>query len=201
MIPQEYIQELIGNIDIVDFINAEIGLLKGRGGNYLGKCPFHKANDAKSSDSFTVSRKKRFFHCFGCRAHGSVIQFCIQYKSLGFVEAVDFLADKAGMPAPSMIPSKAQVLEILSEKSRALELASEYYRRQLRSSPPTIDFLKAAGISGSTAKKFKLGYAPKGWDSLKAVFGENYEEVCLGVDLAVKKDKGHLYDRFRERLR
>ena len=199
MIPQEYIDEILNRIDIVDLISAEISLSKG-GVNYIGKCPFHKSSDEKSNGSFTVSRKKRFYHCFGCGAHGSAIQFCIQYKGLGFVDAVDFLATKAGLPPPSMRPNKAQVLENLSEKSQALERAANYYRQQLRISPQTIEFLKSAGISGATAGKFKLGYAPKGWQSLQIAFGANYETVCLDAGLAVKTDKGRVYDRFRERL-
>jgi DNA primase catalytic core len=199
MIPQEYIDEILNKIDIVDLISAEISLSKG-GANYFGTCPFHRSSGEKSNGSFTVSPKKRFYHCFGCGAHGSVIQFCIQYKGLGFVDAVDFLAARAGLPPPSMRPSKAQVLETFSEKSQALERASDYYRQQLRISSQTIEFLKTAGISGITAGKFKLGYAPKGWQSLQAAFGTSYEPTCLDAGLAIKTDKGHVYDRFRERL-
>lgn len=104
MIPQEYIDELIKKIDLVSLIGAELHLSKV-GANYSGACPFHKSNSEKSSGSFTVSPKKRVYHCFACGAHGSAIGFCMEYKGLGFVEAVDFLAAKAGMPAPSMTPS------------------------------------------------------------------------------------------------
>jgi DNA primase len=199
MIPQEYIKELLDKIDIVNLISSDVSLSKG-GANYFGTCPFHKSSGEKSNGSFTVSPRKRFYHCFACNAHGSAIQFCMAYKGLGFVEAVGFLATKAGLPAPSMMPSKAKVVESISEKSQALERAAEYYRQQLRSSLQTIEFLKTAGISGATAGKFKLGYAPKEWHSLEAVFGKDYETTCLDIGLAVKTDKGRVYDRFRERL-
>ncbi|GEM_PF-6508511 len=199
MIPQEYIDELIKKIDIVSLIGAELHLSKV-GANYSGACPFHKSSSEKSSGSFTVSPKKRFYHCFACGAHGSAIGFCMEYKGLGFVEAVDFLAAKAGMPAPSMTPSKTKVFESISEQSHTLELAAEYYRQQLRNSQKTIDFLKVAKISGVTAKNFKLGYASTDWHSLETVFGKNYETACLDVGLVVKSEKGRVYDRFRDRL-
>ena len=88
MIPDSFIQELLGRVDIVDVVERHVPLKKA-GANYSACCPFH----SEKTPSFTVSPSKQFYHCFGCGMHGSAIGFVMQYSGLGFVEAVEELAE------------------------------------------------------------------------------------------------------------
>ena len=116
LIPQDFIQELLGRVDIVDVVGRSVQLKKA-GANYKGLCPFH----TEKSASFTVSPSKQFYHCFGCGAHGSAIGFLMEHAALGFPEAVRELAREAGMEVP-----QAQGDE--SEQRRAAEQRSHKAR-------------------------------------------------------------------------
>ena len=97
MIPQDFVDDLLAKTDIVDVIDQYVPLKKG-GANYMACCPFHK----EKSPSFSVSPSKQFYHCFGCGAHGSAIGFVMEHQGLGFVEAVQLLADRVGMSVPNV---------------------------------------------------------------------------------------------------
>jgi DNA primase len=194
-IPRQFIDELMLRSDIVEVIDARVPLKKG-GKDYKACCPFHQ----EKSPSFTVSADKQFYHCFGCGAHGSVIGFLMEYERMSFVEAVEELARRAGME----IPKEARAFE--SEPSTDLlelmRVAAGFYRAQLRDFQPAIDYLKRRGITGEVARDFELGYAPESWDSLVRALGkdEHAREAMVRAGLAVKKDGGGYYDRFRGRV-
>ena len=103
MIPDSFIQELLARVDIVDVVERYVQLKKA-GANYQACCPFH----SEKTPSFTVSPTKQFFHCFGCGAHGSAIGFVMQYAGLGFVDAVEELANSLGMPVPREVGAHSQ---------------------------------------------------------------------------------------------
>src|SRR3990167_5383528 len=94
-IPQQFIDELMTRVDIIDVIDARVPLKKG-GRDYMACCPFHN----EKSPSFSVSQTKQFYHCFGCGAHGTAIGFLMEYDHLGFVEAVQELAGRVGLTVP-----------------------------------------------------------------------------------------------------
>ena len=95
MIPQSFIQDLLARVDVVDVVGRYVQLKKA-GQNLLGLCPFHN----EKSPSFTVSPSKQFYHCFGCGAHGSAIGFLMEYRGLGYVDAIRELAQQAGVSVP-----------------------------------------------------------------------------------------------------
>lgn len=204
MIPQSFIQDLLNRVDIVDVVGRYVQLKKG-GANFMGLCPFHN----EKSPSFTVSPTKQFYHCFGCGAHGTAIGFLIEYSGLGFVEAVKDLAQGVGMLVPDedRLPP-AQRAEVQA-KSLALtdvmSKACDYYRHQLRGAQHAVAYLKNRGLTGEVAAKFGLGYAPDGWDGLRAVFND-YEapalvEAGLVIDKSEEGGSGRKrYDRFRDRI-
>jgi len=97
MIPQSFIQDLLGRVDIVDVVDRHVKL-KRAGANYVACCPFH----SEKTPSFTVSQTKQFYHCFGCGAHGTAVGFLMEYSGMGFVEAVKDLAQAAGMQVPEV---------------------------------------------------------------------------------------------------
>ena len=101
MIPQQFIQELLHRIDIVDVVDRHVRL-KRAGANYVACCPFH----AEKTPSFTVSQPKQFYHCFGCGAHGTAVGFMMEYGGMGFVEAVKDLAQSVGMTVPEEVRSE-----------------------------------------------------------------------------------------------
>src|SRR5215475_4404949 len=95
MIPQSFVQELLGRVDIVDVVDRHVKL-KRAGANYVACCPFH----SEKTPSFTVSQSKQFYHCFGCGAHGTAIGFLMEYASQSFPDAVGTLARDAGLEVP-----------------------------------------------------------------------------------------------------
>jgi DNA primase len=204
VIPQSFIQDLLNRVDIVDVVGRYVQLKKG-GANYMGLCPFHN----EKSPSFTVSPTKQFYHCFGCGAHGTAIGFLIEYSGLGFVEAVKDLAQGVGMVVPEQdrLPP-AQRAEVQAKSlalSDVMTKASDFYRAQLRSAQNAIAYLKGRGLTGEIAGRFGMGYAPDGWDGLRAVFPDYEAAVLVEAGLVIDRsdeDGGQRkrYDRFRDRI-
>jgi len=205
VIPQTFITDLLNRVDIVDIVGRYVQLKKG-GANFMGLCPFHN----EKSPSFTVSPTKQFYHCFGCGAHGTAIGFLIEYSGMGFVDAVKDLAQNVGMIVPDAddrIPpaqraaQQAQALALTD----ALTQACNFYRAQLREAPNAIAYLKNRGLTGEVAARFGMGYAPSGWDSLRAIFPDYDAHVLVESGLVIDKvdEQGNhqrRYDRFRERV-
>jgi DNA primase len=196
MIPQSFIQDLLGRVDIVDVVDRHVKL-KRAGANYVACCPFH----SEKSPSFTVSPTKQFYHCFGCGAHGTAVGFLMEYSAMGFVEAVKELAQSAGMQVPETRgePDRRRpggggdLYEVLLQ-------AAQFYRGRLKDSPRAIDYLKERGLSGDIAKRFGIGYAPDGWQNLAAAFSD-YDGPLLGTAGLVKtNEEGRRYDVFRDRI-
>jgi DNA primase len=193
MIPQGFIQDLLARVDIVDVVGRYVQLKKA-GQNHVGLCPFH----AEKSPSFTVSSSKQFFHCFGCGAHGSAIGFLMEHRGQGYVDAIRDLAQVAGMQVPETeraadSHSRTQAL------TDVLARAADFYRGQLKDSPLAIDYLKRRGITGQTAARFALGYAPDAWQPLRTAF-DNYDDPQMVEAGLVISDEGKRYDRFRGRV-
>jgi len=205
VIPQSFITDLLNRVDIVDVVGRYVQLKKG-GANFMGLCPFHN----EKSPSFTVSPTKQFYHCFGCGAHGTSIGFLIEYSGMGFVDAVKDLAQNVGMVVPEAddriapaqrAANQAQALALTD----AMTQACDFYRGQLRGADNAIAYLKKRGLTGEVAARFGMGYAPGGWDSLKAVFPDYEAQALVESGLVIDKvdeDGGNKkrYDRFRERI-
>jgi DNA primase len=195
VIPQGFIQDLLARVDIVDVIGRYVALKKA-GQNYVGLCPFH----GEKTPSFTVSPSKQFFHCFGCGAHGSAIGFLMDHRGLAYVEAIRELAQQAGMQVPEDGAREREGATRIRGLTEALQRASEYYRRKLKEAPAAVDYLKRRGLSGQTAARFALGYAPDAWQPLRDAF-DNYDDPRLvEAGLVVVGDEGRRYDRFRGRV-
>ena len=205
MIPQTFITDLLNRVDIVDVVGRYVQLKKG-GANFMGLCPFH----SEKSPSFTVSPTKQFYHCFGCGAHGTSIGFLIEYSGMGFVDAVKDLAQGVGMVVPDA-DDKIPPMQRAANQAQAMALtdamtqACDFYRGQLRGAQNAIAYLKNRGLTGEVAARFGMGYAPSGWDGLRAVFPD-YDALALvesGLVIdKVDEDGGNKkrYDRFRERI-
>ncbi len=160
MYSEEVIEEVRSKNDIVDVISGYVSLKK-KGSSYFGLCPFHN----EKSPSFSVSRQKQMYYCFGCGAGGNVITFIMEYENFSFVEALKFLAERAGVELPEQEYSRearerADTRAVLLEINKA---AAQYYYVQLKNSQgaQALTYLKNRGLSDDTIKAFGLGYSNK----------------------------------------
>ncbi len=197
MIPQNFIQDLLGRVDIVEVVDRHVKL-KRAGANYVACCPFH----SEKSPSFTVSPTKQFYHCFGCGAHGTAVGFLMEHAGMGFVDAVKELAQAVGMKVPEEERSefskqRAREGETLHE---VLLRAAQHYRNQLKDAPQAIAYLKKRGLSGEIAKRFGIGYVPEEWQNLAAAFSDYDGPMLATAGLVKQKDDGKRYDVFRNRI-
>ncbi|AVP58312.1 DNA primase [Pulveribacter suum] len=201
-IPQSFIQELLARVDVVEVIGRHVQLKKS-GANYMGLCPFH----GEKSPSFSVSPSKQFFHCFGCGKNGNAIGFLMEHAGMGFVDAVQDLAQGAGLQVPDERASPAERARAAEQRrqqatlSDVLEQAATAWAGQLRKSERAIDYFKGRGVSGQIAKRYGLGYAPEGWRGLASVFPEYDNPLLEQAGLViVGEEDGKRYDRFRDRV-
>ncbi len=193
-IPQSFIDNLLSRTEIVDVIGARIDLKKA-GVNYKACCPFHN----EKTPSFIVNPVKQFYHCYGgCGANGSAISFLMGYDHLSFPEAVETLASIAGLQVPR--EHQDGPVQTRSPLYEVLDTCSAFYQRQLKSHPPAIDYLKQRGLSGETAKRFGIGYAPNSWDALQSSLGGCDQTDLLASGMLIENENGRVYDRFRDRI-
>ncbi|MBU1626618.1 DNA primase [bacterium] len=200
-IPQNKIEEVRYASDIHDVV-AEYVMLKKKGINYFGLCPFH----SEKTPSFSINTEKQIFHCFGCGAGGGVINFIMKIENLSFPEAIKFLADKKGIEIRMKPETKKDQEEAKEIDSIYLSLkkASEIYQMNLISDAGkgARDYLEARGISDEIRSKFKLGFAKESWDDLSFEFQRSKipTKIAENAGLIVSKKGSGFYDRFRGRI-
>lgn len=209
MIPQSFIHDLTARTDIVEIVGRYVQLKKA-GINYKGLCPFH----GEKSPSFIVSPTRQTYHCFGCGVHGNAVGFLMEHLGLGFIEAVKDLAQQCGMVVPEDDESPEERERAKAQKEKqstltdVLARAADHYRKQLKTSPRAIDYLKGRGLSGEICARFGVGYAPDGWRGLASLF-PRYDDPLLsesGLVIVQGQEEGKSeaeqkrYDRFRDRI-
>jgi DNA primase len=205
MIPPGFVAELLSRVDIVDVVGRHVQLKKG-GANLMGLCPFH----GEKSPSFSVSPTKQFYYCFGCGASGDAIRFLTEHTGASFRDAVADLAQQVGLTVPDDSRSDDERNQAAQSKARhatlaeVLARAGDHYRKQLKTSPRAIDYLKGRGLTGEIAARFGVGYAPEGWRPLASAFA-HYDDPLLvesGLVIAHGDDDAEQkrYDRFRDRI-
>ena len=196
LIPQDFIDDLVQRIDVVEVIGSRIEIKKA-GKEYKGLCPFH----TEKTPSFTVSPDKGFYHCFGCGAHGTALGFLIDFDRLTFIEAIEELAKIAGVTIPKTKQGRSDSVKNKNLQDLLLELTSHYIDN-LSKSKKAIEYLKTRGIDGQTAKKFSIGFSEDSWDEVLKKFGTSKKNIenLFDCGLIIKKDNGGYYDRFRNRI-
>jgi len=195
-IPEKFIDDLLARVDIVDVIQERVPLKKA-GRDWSARCPFHD----ERSPSFTVSPAKQFYHCFGCGAHGSAIGFLMNYDRLEFPDAVEELANRAGLKVPYEGGREAP-REDSSDLYNLLDAAATFYRRQLGESTTARAYFANRGLDEATLARFNLGFAPDAWDALKNALGTNAQRIALleKSGMLTSGERGSKYDRFRNRV-
>jgi DNA primase len=200
-IPRDFINELIARTDIVELIDRKVPLKKA-GKNHSACCPFH----SEKSPSFTVSRDKQFYHCFGCGVHGNAIDFIMEYDRLEFVDAIEELAGQLGLAVPQEQGTGNRVDQGLSrDLYQLMEEAKLFYQSQLRQhadKQKVIDYLAMRGLSDDVIEHFGIGFAPDGWDGLLSRYRQHpqSQDKLLTAGMLIANDSGKRYDRFRDRL-
>lgn len=193
------LERIKAKIDIVDFIGDYITLKKG-GRNFKALCPFH----GEKTPSFYVSPERQTWHCFGaCNEGGDIFDFLVKWDHVDFSESIKILAEKAGVQLSSYKPSPEE-----ESKERLYEinhLASEFFHFLLKNhnvGENARDYIKKRGTNSKIVDTFMLGYAPNAWDGLlKYLRKKGYkDDEIIKTGLAIKSERGSVYDRFRSRL-
>lgn len=198
------VEEVRAVADIVEVVSGYTSLRK-RGSTHLGLCPFHQ----EKTPSFSVSREKGLYYCFGCGAGGDTLDLVQELESLSFAEAVEYLGDRfsveieyqEGGPSVEKKEKEARLQEIL-------EKATRFYERYLwetKKGEGARGYLTGRGLDEDVVRAFRLGLSPEGWRDLlgKAVQDGHSEQDLIDAGLVIKREQrggGRAYDRFRGRL-
>ena len=200
--PRGFADDVKNQADIVRIVSDYV-TLKKRGANYMACCPFH----SEKTPSFNVHQTKGIYKCFGCGAGGSVFDFIMRIEGCSFPESVRIIAEKSGIPIPAAEESDdykklAQDREVILKLN---EWAAAFFEGQLDSGQEgerAREYIKSRGIKDETQKLFRIGYAPDRWDGLinhLRELGATTDEIDSS-GLAVLKEQGGFYDRFRGRV-
>ena len=195
-IPDEEVAQVRAATDIVALI-SEHSLLKKVGRRWSGLCPFH----TEKTPSFSVNAEEGFYYCFGCQQSGDAITFVRAMDGLDFVEAVRFLADRAGITLHEDHEA-GRDHKRRSELLQAMERAVEWYHERLLRSPdagPARDYLRSRGYDGEVVRQFRLGWAPDDWDALAQAL-KLPDKVMSDSGLGFVNRRGRVQDFFRGRI-
>jgi DNA primase len=193
----DWVERVRAATDIVELIGERVPLRRV-GRNFMGRCPFHE----EKTPSFSVNAERQFYHCFSCKVGGDAFKFVQEMEKVGFLEAVELLSRRAGIPVPERRAGergkRAGLLEALDAAATAYEqwLGDPEIGAQARA------YLERRGIERETQRAFRLGLAPAGWEGLVGrLRGRFSDEVLLEARLAGRREGGRsTFDWFRNRL-
>ncbi len=199
--PEEVVEEVLHGNNIVDVVGSYVHLQK-KGANYFGLCPFHN----EKSPSFSVSESKQIFYCFGCGAGGNATTFLMKYENYSFQEALQSLADRAGIKLPQINYSEeAKRREEKRQKLLAINKeAAVYYFKKLRSPKGAagLKYLQERQLSQETMRSFGLGFADgSSSDLVKHLKEQGFtDELILEAGVAAFDEKRGMHDKFWNRV-
>jgi DNA primase len=207
------VEEIKSRINIVELIGEYIRVTKA-GSNWRALCPFHN----EKSPSFMISDERKSYHCFGCGKGGDAFSFVMEMEGIGFREALEQLAQKAGVQLRKFEGKNTREDGVKPKLYSILDLATKWYEKNLwegKGKENILDYLRNRGLADGTIRKFRLGYAPDGWRNvLDFLLKRNFkiEEIAKTGLLVEKDSKGEIpdtkyklpatryYDRFRDRI-
>jgi DNA primase len=199
--PRGFAEEVKTQADILRIISDYVSLKK-RGINYVACCPFH----SEKTPSFNVNPNRGIFKCFGCNTGGDVFGFIMQIEGCSYPEAIRIVAGKCGIPIP-VVEETEDYQKIARDRETVLQLnewAAEYFESQLETDEGTQarDYIQSRTITDDTRRLFRIGYAPDRWDGLINHLKEKgaTPEDIHTAGLAILKEQGGFYDRFRGRV-
>lgn len=200
--PRGFAEDIRNQADIYRIVSDYV-TLKKRGVNYIACCPFH----SEKTPSFNVHPGKGIYKCFGCGAGGDVFGFVMQIEGCSYPESVRIVAQKHGIPIP-VAEEGEDYKKLTRDRETVLRLnewAAEFFEQQLSDEVEGAharDYFRARGITDETRRQFRLGYSPDRWDALINHLrerGATIDEIDTS-GLAILKEQGGLYDRFRGRV-
>ena len=199
----ELVQQIKDRLDIVDVVSEQV-VLKKRGNNYWGLCPFHK----DKNPSFCVTPNLGIYKCFSCGEAGDTLKFIMKTRNIEFKDLIIELADKFGLEVPSSHRQSdgGSVKEVKEQMLAATMVAAEiYHDLLLRNKTPNaqmaLDYLTKRGIGTDIIKKFHIGIAPKSYTTLYDELRKDFSnDILKKAGLVLKSEKGGYIDRFRNRV-
>lgn len=200
-LPKSFLDELRARVPISDVVSKRMRLTRA-GREHKGCCPFHK----EKTPSFTVNDQKGFYHCFGCGKHGDVVGFIMDHDNLRFMEAVEQLAGLAGMQVPKPTREEAERFERQMSMYDLMDEAAKWYEQQLhdQKNKKIIKYLIDRGLSLSSIKEFRLGFAPSDdtilINHLKKTGYSIENSIEIGLFKISERKKGEVYPFFRGRV-
>ncbi|MBK1852926.1 MULTISPECIES: DNA primase [unclassified Marinobacter] len=195
LIPQRFVEDLLDRVDLAELIGSRITLKKA-GANFKACCPFHD----EKTPSFNVRPDKGFYHCFGCGAHGDAISFVREFEGLGFTDAVEELARRAGLEVPYDQAAKQEIQQART-LTDALDFASRFYHSALHGPQGSFarDYLKQRGLDSSIIQQYQVGYAPAAGTALFDAASKDLQGPL--IETGTVSDKyGRPRDLFRNRV-
>lgn len=198
--PQSFIEEIRARLRVSEVVGKAIPI-KRAGREYHALCPFHK----EKSPSFTVNDEKGFFHCFGCGAHGDVIGFTMDYEHLGYREAVERLANMAGLEVPRPTRVEAERFDHEQSLQQVMEAVAGWLEGQLEGTGEgelARRYIVERGLKPDTVARFRMGYAPADRDALAKAMKERgiTERQLIETGMLISVEGRAPYSRFRRRL-
>ncbi len=197
--PPEFLDEIRTRVPVSSVVSRSVKLQR-RGQEFIGLSPF----TSERTPSFTVNDQKGFYHCFSSGEHGDIFSFLMKTQSVPFLEAVERLAEEAGLEVPRATPEEAHRAERRTTLQDAVELACRFYEQKLRSPEGSVayDYLRDRGLSDDTIKTYRLGFAPGG-NALKGLLSRDNipEDIALEARLLSPGQDGRSsFDFFRDRV-
>lgn len=189
-----FFETIRDKVAVSSVVGKKVTLTK-KGVEYGGLCPFHN----EKTPSFTVNDIKRFYHCFGCAAHGDVIRFVAETSGLSYKEAAIKLAEDNGIEIPKLSKEEERAYEEIDQVQNVLSLAEQFFQTSMNDN--VTQYLQSRDISEVTTQAFGLGYAP-GSKSLTAYLEKNKIPLMMmnKAGLVSKGEDGRPYEVFRDRL-
>ncbi len=194
------VEEIKNRLDIVDIVSETVDLRR-TGKNYIGFCPFH---DNKRTPAFVVFPETGTWRCFSCNEGGDIFTFVMKREGWDFRQALEHLAERAGVPLEAPSPEAEARREAHQRLYDLMEEAVAFYRHHLHTpaGKQALDYLHKRGLTDETIEAFGLGYAPHGWEAARRYFtSKGYtDDDLLAAGLLTRRDDGRTYDRFRHRV-
>ncbi|MFT5359852.1 MAG: DNA primase [Candidatus Paceibacteria bacterium] len=188
--PKEQIKD---RLSIVDVVSSYISVFPA-GKNHKAVCPFHN----EKTPSFHVSPDRGSYYCFGCGAKGDIFSFVQEFEGLDFRGALNVLAQRAGVTLTQYTGEKKETMDHLF---KIMEQATLFFEKTYQETQSAKDYMKSRGVEESTAKDFRVGYAPNDWrvlfDHLTSLGVDKKDQILVGL---IKEGNGSTYDRFRDRV-
>ncbi|OED47025.1 DNA primase, partial [Rhodobacteraceae bacterium (ex Bugula neritina AB1)] len=204
-LPPGFLDELRTRISISDVVGRKVMWDQRKSqpgkGDFWSPCPFHHEKTA----SFHVEDRKGFYYCFGCHAKGDALKFVQETENVGFMEAVEILAQEAGMEMPKRDPRAQEKQDRRTLLADVMEQAVQFFRLQLKTGAAgdARAYLQRRGLTAQALDRWEIGFAPDGWQNMwDALRGKNVpEDLIIGAGLAKPSNKGGKpYDTFRNRI-